>query len=149
MVKVYTRFDLPVVEGFSSENPSLTHQSFAADADINNIVSRFRETGFLVDPMITCVRKPQFGDFTGSLDFHSAQNIVSRVSNEFSRLPSNIRSFFGNDPSVYFDYVTDPKNRDEAVRMGLVSSPQEDAVEAPPEAVVPVTEEVINSSEPR
>lgn len=148
MVKVYTRFDLPVVEGFSSENPSMTHQSFAADADINNIVSRFRETGFLVDPSVTCVRKPQFGDFTSSLDFHSAQNFVSQISNYFSQLPSNVRSFFGNDPACYFDYVNNPENRDEAVRMGLISPSSEAPVEAPAQASDPVVEEVINSSEP-
>jgi len=86
------------------------------EADINTIMERFGRTGELVAP----VRLPQYGDFSGVTDYHSAMNAVIEAQASFDSLPANIRARFENDPGQFVEFCLDDKNRDEAVRLGLV-----------------------------
>jgi len=96
-------------------------QSAKEECDINTIVKRFGLTGELPDDL----RMPQSGDFTGVSDFHSAMNIVRAAEEEFMRVPAELRARFNNDPARLMAFLDDDKNRDEAVKLGLVNKPPE------------------------
>ena len=64
VVEIFSRFNPPPSVDTTFEGESLTQQHFADECDINNIISNFDRTGFLVDPTLPVGRSPQFGDFT-------------------------------------------------------------------------------------
>lgn len=116
--------------GLFCDDPSLTQQQFRDDADINKIVDTFTRTGVLPAATVS----PQFGDFSGVSDFHSALNQVIAAQEDFQRLPAQLRSRFNNDPAALIDFLQDEGNRAEAVKLGIVP-PKEDlspALEVPP-----------------
>lgn len=106
--------------------PSLTKQSEAAACDINNIMEKYTATGFLPDGD---GRQPAYGDFSTMETFQEALNIVSSANAQFYSLPAEIRQRFANDPGQFLGFVeagaTDPKVRDELVKMGLAQIPEE------------------------
>jgi len=102
--------------GLVCPEPTMAQQQFREEADINTIMERFGRTGELVAP----VRLPQYGDFSGVTDYHSAMNAVIEAQASFDSLPANIRARFENDPGQFVEFCLDDKNRDEAVRLGLV-----------------------------
>lgn len=94
------------------DDPSLTQQQFEHESNINNIMKKYRETGILGDPSIPTTRHPQFGDFSNSMDYLTAQLHVANVNAHFEQLPSEIRAKFLNNPALYLDYMG---NMDESV----------------------------------
>lgn len=105
--------------------PSMTKQEFAAELDINNIMNRFIASDG--DPTVLTVntRKAKYGDFTQMPDsYHSAMNYVIETKNEFMKLDAELRARFNNDPQLFLNFVADPKNHDELVRLGIVIEPQ-------------------------
>ena len=93
----------------------VTKDSFAEECDINTIVRRFGITGQLP----TNVRAPMFGDFTAAMDYQSALDAVMAAQDSFMSMPADVRARFGNDPGAFVEFCSDPKNRDEAVKLGL------------------------------
>lgn len=93
-------------------------QSFKEECDINTIVKRFG-IGY---EMPQNHRIPQYGDFTGISDFHTAMNAVATAREAFDELPADIRAKFHNDPGKYVDFCLDDKNRDQLKEMGLLSA---------------------------
>jgi len=120
-----------VVRFDSPKGISRTKQSFAKDADINRIVARAGKTGFLVDPSVMITRKAFFGDFAGNPGFLDMQNIVAKVDQEFMRLPVEMRDRFKNSSQLLLEFLADPANKDEAVKLGLVQAPEEVVVKDP------------------
>lgn len=105
--------------GLRCDDPSLAQQQFKDECDINTIMERFGQTGQLPD-----VRMPQYGDFTGVQDYHSAMNAVVEAQESFLALPAYVRARFENDPGQFVDFCLaedTPEHRAEAVRLGLVS----------------------------
>lgn len=109
--------------GIEFKSPSLTQQHFRDECDINNIIERYEETGFLVDPLNPGTRQPVFGDFSVEFDYMAAQNIVADAQQRFEALPSALRKRFNNDPHELLLFLEDPKNMEEAVKLGLVNRP--------------------------
>lgn len=99
----------------------LAQQQFAEEVDINTIVKRFGLTGQLPENL----RMPVSGDFTNITDFQSAMNLVVQAKEEFERVPAEVRARFANDPGELMAFLEDEKNREEAVKLGLVSAPPE------------------------
>ncbi len=114
----YDRDIASVESGLLCEDESLAIQSAAEEADINTIVRRFGLTGQLPGQ----VAVPRFGDFTNVPDFQTAMNLIRETQNEFMRLPAEIRARFDNDPQRVIDFLEDDRNRDEAIKLGLVNS---------------------------
>lgn len=97
---------------------SLTQQHFAADADLNTIVERF---GITDGSMPVAHLDPQaFGDFSDVPDLKEALDIVRRAQTNFAALPAKLRERFHNDPAALWNFVQNPDNDDESVRLGLV-----------------------------
>jgi phage internal scaffolding protein len=102
--------------GLHCEDASLTQQHFKDETDINNILRQFNITGLLSESPLS----PRYGDFTGIVDYHSALNAVIAAEDGFNALPADLRATFGNDPEQLINFLDDPKNKDEAIRLGLV-----------------------------
>lgn len=101
------------------DEPSLCQQQFKDDSDINIMMERFGVTGLL--PM--SVRVPQYGDFTGISDYQSALNAVIAADEAFMELPAHVRERFGHSSEALINFCADDKNRDEAIRLGIVFEP--------------------------
>lgn len=129
----YDTDDASEESGRDSGGPSLTKQSFAEEVDINTIVRRFNLTG----QMPQDVRVPQFADFDTIVDYHSAMLQVRAAQEAFMEFPAHVRARFHNEPGELVAFVSDPKNLEEARKLGL-------AVPAVvPAPVVPVKVEVV------
>lgn len=128
-----------VVLEFKDENGeplrSLTKQSEKDRCDINKIMSRYDKTG-----LITHVASGRqfYGDFTQINEYQQNLDMVIAAQNAFAEMPSEIRKRFGNDPGEFFEFVTNPKNEDELVKLGLANpKPVPDVIPEPDKASKP------------
>lgn len=100
---------------------SRTHQSFKKDADINNILAKYKKTGFLVDPLMVNVnRHAMFGDFSDFQDYGTIMNRITAAQQCFARLPAAVRAKFDNDLQKCIDFMSDAANVEEAIELGLL-----------------------------
>lgn len=101
--------------GLACSDLSRTKQSEKDNCDINNIISRYNATGLMpVSPL-----PPTYGDFTGIDDYQTALHVLMDAQDAFFNLPADIRKKFDNDPEQFVEFVTDPKNLESVVDMGL------------------------------
>jgi len=117
--------------GLRCEDASRTQQHFKDETDINNILRQFNITGQLP----TKAMSPRYGDFTGIGDYHSALNQVIAAETEFMTLPAQLRARFDNDPQELIEFLNNPENKDEAMKLGLVNKLEASAqnIESPSE----------------
>lgn len=131
-VRIYSVYDedLPR-EGLEFKEESMTQQHFRDDCDINRIMQRYQETGVLIDPIVGTGRQPMFGEFDSEFDLREAMDKVNMAYEQFNQLPSRIRERFDNSPAKLMEFLRDPDNYDEALKLGLVrprSEPEEVSV---------------------
>lgn len=109
---------------------SLTQQHFAEDADINVIARRY---GLGEGPLPPAPHDPRYyGDFTDLPDLRTALDEIRYAKQHFAALPASLRSRFSNNPANLWDFVMNPDNADEAVRLGLLAKPAPPAPPKPP-----------------
>lgn len=99
------------------DSPSLTHQSFKAECDIRNIMHKYKRTGILTHATSA---QAIYGDFVDVPDYQESLNIVIDAQNTFDSLPADLRKRFGNDPAHYLSFASDPNNRDEMIKLGMI-----------------------------
>ena len=120
---------------------SMTKSEFADECDINNIVKRSIQSGVL--PQGT--RQPMFGDFTQVQSYEDAQKGIVQAQEQFLNLPSDIRAKFGNSVAELLDYIANPENQEEAIKLGLL--PQPETTETPVVETTSTLEEVSENNE--
>lgn len=98
------------------EDASRAQQQFKDETDINNILRQFNVTGLLPESPLS----PRYGDFTGIVDYQSALNAVIAAEDGFMSLPAEIRASFGNDPEQLINFLDNPDNKDQAIKLGLI-----------------------------
>lgn len=108
-------------------------QSFKDECDINNIMRRFQVTGEVTH---LNQRPPMFGEVP-DIDFAGAMSIVVDARERFQQLPATIRDRFNNDPGRLLEFIQNPDNREEGIRLGILQAPQ--ATATPPAAPPPVS----------
>lgn len=107
--------------------PSRTKQEFAKDCDVNQIVAKYRKTG-----SITHVRNSTNGvyaDMTDAPGFLEATQTVAKARQAFEEIPAHIRNQFGHDPENLMRFLNDPKNHEEAIKMGLMTAKPKPALD--------------------
>lgn len=112
---------------------SRTKQSFKKECDINFILAKYRKTG-LIDHLNTY--QGNYSDLSNPVDYQTAMNIIINADMAFSTLPSEIRSKFNNDPHAFLTFVSDPKNEDSMIELGLKKRPETNSAAAPGSASV-------------
>lgn len=107
--------------------PSLTKQSFKDECNINNIIAKYRATGVITH---TTASVPAYRDCISLPEFQDASAIVALATEQFIGLPAKVRARFANDPENMIAFLDDPKNLDEAIKLGIVK-PLESSEKAP------------------
>lgn len=107
-----------------------TKQDFKAQCDINNIIKSFTATG-QINHVSAKAAQGAFMDLPDDLDFQSALNIVIAGENAFMALPAKLRDRFHNDPVEFLEFVTNPANADELVKLGIRNAPPPAAPSSP------------------
>lgn len=108
---------------------SIVQGHLLEEVDINTIVHRFGLTGEIPQG----IGMPMTGDFTSITTFQDAMNMIKQSEQEFYRLPAEVRARFNNDPGAVIAFMEDERNRDEAIKLGILPKPPEktrDAVQA-------------------
>ena len=120
VVKFKTAYGDRTRSGFQTTGDSLTQQSHATAADVRNIIKQYDRTGLIAN-----VNKgiAQYGDYSEINEFSEAQQIVAKAKESFAELPSQIREQFSNNAGLFFEFATNPKNKEEMIRMGLAKAP--------------------------
>jgi len=98
------------------KDPTLAQQQFQDECDINTIVKRFGITGQLP----TNVAMPTYGNFEQVFDYHTAMNTIRAADVAFYSMPADVRARFHNNAGEFVDFCSNEKNRDEAIKLGLV-----------------------------
>lgn len=120
----YTRFSPPPKPKMRFKEPSLTEQCHKDECDLNKIIARFNRTGDIAVLENLSSRQGFYADVTGSVDsFAALQNKIAEGKTIFEGLPSDIRLKFHNDAAVFWDFVSDPANAEEAAKLGLIEKP--------------------------
>lgn len=118
-------YDMSLVSdetGLHCKDPSLAQQNSKDECDINIIMERFGRGMELPENF----RPPQYADFTGISDYHSAMNQVAQANEAFDAMPAKLRARFNNSPADLMAFLEDDSNRSEAERLGLVVPPPQD-----------------------
>ncbi len=120
VVKFKTAYGDRTRSSFQTTGESLTQQSHATAADVRNIIKQYDRTGLIAN-----VNKgiAQYGDYSEINEFSEAQQIVAKAKESFAELPSHIREQFNNNAGLFFEFATNPKNKEEMIRMGLAKAP--------------------------
>jgi phage internal scaffolding protein len=113
--------------GLVCEEPTRAQQHHKDECDINVILERFGKTGQMPVNAISGT----YGDFSGVHDYHTALNTLIAAESEFDSLPANIRKQFGNEPANLIEFLNDPKNKDQAIELGLVNRPSTSSYNEP------------------
>lgn len=101
-----------------NEEPSLTNTQFQDDVDLNIMLKRMGiDDHQLPNPVLD---PAHYGDFTNVTEYREALDRVLSAEHAFEQLPASLRNRFDNDPIKLFEFVSDPKNDDEAVKIGLL-----------------------------
>lgn len=101
---------------------SRTKPEFQKDANINRIMKKYKRTGILGDPL--AYRDMHYGDFANGNDFAEMAIKVADAQQEFLSLSAEVRNRFQNDPSKLLDFLADPRNDEEAIKLGLKEKPK-------------------------
>lgn len=109
--------------------PSMTRQSEMEGCDIHNILKQFSQVGF-EELVRQNAARGQYADLTDLPDYQDALNIVRNADAAFAALPSQVRERFLNDPQRFVEFLADPENAQEAIRLGLAQdvSPKPDPI---------------------
>lgn len=100
------------------EKETKTKQSEAAAVDINVILKNYERSGYLPPPLKAAV----FTDVSDIGDFREAVAVIEAARDGFMQLPAEVRSRFDNDPAAFLDYISQPQQYDELVKLGLVEA---------------------------
>lgn len=138
-VSIRKPYDASVRSAISFPHASRTKQQFVEESDINTIMRKYEKTG-VIDPRLQ--RGPgSYGDFSNATDYHTSLTQIVEAQDAFYDLPASLRKRFNNDPAELLDFLADDRNRDEAIKLGLVPAPEP---EAPPTKV-----EVVSPPQPK
>lgn len=122
--------------GTVNTEPSLTKQEFKEETDINNILARFARTGDLP----AAVRPEDFQDISEKKTFLEIQSAMAEATQQFYKLPPDIRARANNNPAIWADQVMEAMADNDAkklTRLGLEVKPPEEAPPAPPTPPTP------------
>lgn len=138
-MKFHSAYSKRTRKPFSCVGPSETKQAFKNECDINFLLRNYNKTG-----LISHVNKHQgqYTDLPENIDYHTALTAVINAQATFDSLPSKLRKRFFNSPHSFLEFVSNPDNHDEMIKLGLTTAgagiPQPHPAVAPaPAKVVP------------
>lgn len=130
LVRNYFSERLPVTVEFDPEKEGRTQPEFKESCDVNYILKKYNQTGVLK----VNAKTPKFGDFSQSVDYQDAMNLVVKANEMFDQLPADVRKRFNNDPQQFLEFANDEANHDEMVRLGMAVKDEVETQEVPVES---------------
>lgn len=104
-------------KGFVFTQPSRTKQDFADECNINRIMDKYATTGVVTH---LAAGHPIYGDFSNVMDYRESLEVVMNAEERFMSMPSDLRKRFDNDPAKMIDFIMNPANREECVKLGFI-----------------------------
>ena len=104
-----------LLQPFHFQKDSKVQEQFAYDCDINNIVAGMTSPMPIRQPVSDEVRK-----FSPDM-YEQALLIKAKAENAFMELPSEVRTFFENNPKNMLEFISKPENKAKCVELGLMS----------------------------
>lgn len=117
MQKVIVRKDGSIDVQEIGFEESLTDQQYKEECDINNIMRKYAYNS-LPHPS-----RGFYADLSEVKDYAESLQIVKKAEDAFMQLDPRVRAQFENDPTKLISFLSDSKNADEAVRLGLAHKP--------------------------
>ena len=102
--------------------PTMARQEFADECDINNLMKKYTYNQIPDIPGTV-------SEFSQVIDFQEMMQATIHVRTQFDSLPPNIRQRFQNDPQDLINFLGDSKNREEAIKLGLVDPKPEPTID--------------------
>lgn len=121
----YSYSNRPPRRKFINDEPSMTIQECAAETDINNLIARYNSTGSFHSLVESPSVPASFEDLCDVPTYHEAMNVLVSVQDNFASLPAAVRDRFQNNPASLLDFLSNPDNRADAIKLGLISAPVE------------------------
>lgn len=113
IVKAYRTNRVPT----ELSDEKITEDCHKDNCDINVLVARHRK---IEDIDHVNHAASQFG-FATAQTYQDAMFTVAKAQEMFMQQPAKVRKQFGNDPSAFLDFVSQPKNAKAMVEMGLAT----------------------------
>jgi len=132
----HKRYTTDWLDENGEREPGMTEQHHKTDCDIASILKKYDSTGIITH---TNNAIANYGDFSDIKDYKESLNKIMQAQDSFMELPSQIRKKFGNDPGNYLEFVTNPDNKEEMIKLGLaiqekeVTIPKVEIVNSPTE----------------
>ena len=123
---------------------SKVEQSHKNECNINTIVAKAHKSGLFP----TRTDSPKYGDFSGAMDFHEAHNRINDAQRDFMLLPSEIRNRFENNAGKLIDFINNPDNVEEAIKLGIVPKPAKEEIVQPEAAKEVKTDDIPEDKKP-
>lgn len=123
-MKFRTSRSSALLQPFHFNKESKVQAQFAYDCDINNIVAGMTSPMPINENPISDEVKVFSPDM-----YEQALYTKATAENAFMQLPSNVRTFFDNNPGKMLSFISDPKNTDKCIELGLMSRKTDDIKE--------------------
>lgn len=121
----------------------ITSQAFAKECLISSILKKYQDLG--ADPM-DLMPPPTYADLSAVPSYEETLQRIADFQDYFMSLKAEVRQQFDNNPAVLVDWLSDPKNYDEAVKQGFIKGKPVEPVKQVQEN--PKTEGKPSDSEP-
>lgn len=97
---------------------SKTQKQWKDDVDVNKIMARYKKTGQINH--LRNAAEGVYADLTELPDLLTAKLQIQQAELTFAQIPASTRAIFNNDPLQLISYLKDPKNHEEAIKLGLM-----------------------------
>lgn len=115
---------------------SLTQQQFKAECDVNNIMKKYEQTGEIHHLNRS---KGVYQDLSQFTNYQEMLHKVMDAEQAFDALPAETRKRFNNNPQELIEFLGDNKNKEEAIKLGLVEQKQNEQIQTnEPQSTQPV-----------
>jgi len=95
-----------------------TQIQFQKQCNVNNIIAKYKKTGSITH--IRNVQEGIYADLANVPDYQEALNTVIKANITFEAMPAQLRNRFNNSPKELIEFLSNPSNRDEASKLGLL-----------------------------
>lgn len=102
----------------ANEGDFPVEQQHKEKVDVNNIIKKYQQ-----NLPITHLNRNRgvYADLSLMTDYQGMLDAVSQAQKAFNDLPANLRSRFQNDPEQLLNFLQDSKNKEEAIKLGLIN----------------------------
>lgn len=108
-----------------NDEKTRTQQQFKDQCDINKIIKRYPNIEHYGPQAFGIpVKNGKYLDNTTVTDYQASLDLIIEANNSFNSLPSDLRKRFFNDPKELLSFLNDPKNKEEAIQLGLINKPE-------------------------